>query len=83
MVVRALLMGVKVCAGVPRRAGEGGGGGGGGRKRLIGEQTGKVLGAGAGVCASDLGGVSKPGGWPGDCVGTVGGLDGEDVGRGI
>ena len=76
-------MGVKVCAGVPRRAGEGGGGGGGGRKRLIGEQTGKVLVVGASAGARDLDGVSKPGGWPGDCVGTVGGLSWEDVGRGI
>ena len=78
--MRALLIGVGVSAGVPRRAAEGGGGG---RKRLIGEQTGKVVAVGASAGARDLGGVSKPGGWPGDCVGTVGGLSGEDMGRGI
>ena len=40
-----------MCVVVPRHVGEGGGGGGGGRKRLIGEHTGKVLGAGAGAGA--------------------------------
>ena len=50
---------------------------------MIGEQGGKVVVFGARGGASGLGGVSKPGGWPGGCVGTVGGLGGGKVGRGI
>ena len=43
----ALLSGEGVPIGVPRHVGDGGGGGG--KKRLIGELTGKILGAGVGA----------------------------------